>query len=150
MSASHKKPRHWVIVADQASATFYTQEKKHGHLHKEFSLENSAAHKKTSELLADRGGRSFDSKGKARHTMSKHVDPKEHEAQVFAKAVAKKLAKLKPEIAAYTLVAPPRFLGDLRKAMEIAGCAMPDITMDKEYTDRDVAAIEQFLNIGAL
>ena len=69
----------WVVVADESNAIVYARDTRSGPLRKVFSLDNEAARMKTEQLISDSGGRSFDSKGKGRHTMtSEKADPKKH------------------------------------------------------------------------
>ena len=68
--ASNSEKVFWVVVADEAKAIIYARATKRGPLREVFSLANETAHMKTEELISDSGGRSFDSKGKGRHTMS--------------------------------------------------------------------------------
>lgn len=137
----------WVIVADEAAATVYERKTRRGPLTELFQLSNEAARKKTGELLADRGGRSFNSHGYGRHTMTKEVRPKRHAAQVFAKTLAQQITSgvhdgRCDEIA---LVAAPRFLGMMRDALTKAGGIVPALSIDKEMVGKDSAAIEKLL-----
>ncbi len=79
--------------------------------------------------------------------MSKEVDPKVHEARQFAKFIVQKIKALDLEdrLLGYTLIAAPKFLGDLRKSIELIGCPQLRQTFDKDVADQDVAAIEKFL-----
>jgi len=97
-------------------------------------------------MISDRGGRSFDSHGQHRHTMEKS-DPKSHSAVVFAKRIAKRLsdAKQGKEYHKLVVIAPPRFLGVLRTALETAGVDI-DRSFDKELTDKKPAFIENMLD----
>jgi len=69
----------WVVVADESKAIVYAHVTRSGPLREVFSLANEAARMKTEQLISDSGGRSYDSKGKGRHTMTNEkVDPKKH------------------------------------------------------------------------
>ena len=59
-----------VVVADESRADLYKRERLRGPMELARTFENEAARLKTDELLADRGGRAFDSHGHGRHTMS--------------------------------------------------------------------------------
>lgn len=142
---------YWVVVADESSAIFYSRETKSGPLREVFSLANDAARMKTGELISDSGGRSFDSKGKGRHTMSnERVDPKKHEAHLFAKAIAQRIAKVMHDgsCRGYALLAAPHFLGVLRDATAIATAVQPYATVNKSVVGRDNDTIEKLLVDG--
>ena len=138
----------WIIVADESAATVYARKARNGPLTELFRMTNEAARKKTGDLISDRGGRSFDSHGQGRHTMTKEQSgPKKHAAIAFAKDIAKRINKAIhggdcDEIA---VIAAPRFLGVLRDALAKAGNVQPAVTIDKEMVGQDTAAIEKLL-----
>ncbi len=139
---------YWVIVADESSAIVYTRDSLSGPLREQFSLENESARKKMDQLISDTGGRSFDSYGKGRHTMSNEkADPKKTAAMAFAKQIAGRIAKVMHDgsCRGFALVAAPRFLGILRDAISIATTAEPYATVDKEVVGQDTAVIENLL-----
>lgn len=110
----------WVLVADATRARIYRVESARGPwveledaLHPESRLPSR-------ELLTDRPGRALDSRGAHRHGMEPSIDPKDEEAQHFASELA---ADLRQHFYAHAftnlvLVAPPRFLGFLRDALD--------------------------------
>jgi len=147
-SAAAANKSFWVVVADEAAAAIYTRERLHGPLNLYLVLDNSDARKRTAEILADRGGRSFDSFGAGRHTMAKEKSgPKRHLAEVFAKDIAQRIGKALHDgsCRGYALVAAPRFLGLLRAALASAATAEPYLTIDKEVVQKDAAFIESLL-----
>jgi protein required for attachment to host cells len=138
----------WVVVADESIAIVYARDTRSGPLRKVFSLDNEAARMKTERLISDSGGRSFDSKGKGRHTMtSEKADPKMHAASMFAKQIAKRIGKVMNDgsCRGFALVAAPRFLGVLRDAVSVATSVEPYATVDKEVVGRDTTVIERLL-----
>ena len=149
MSGTSGKDRFfWVIVADESTATFYTRATKSGPLSEAFSLANEVARMKTSELVSDRGGRSFDSRGKGRHTMANDGgDARKHAALLFAKEIAGQIAKISHDGSCrdFALVAAPRFLGMLRDAISVATTTKPYATVDKDVVGKDTATIEKLL-----
>jgi len=139
---------YWVVVADEAIAIVYAREALSGPLLEQFSLNNETARKKTDQLISDSGGRSFDSFGKGRHTMtSEKADPKKTAAVAFAKQIVGRVAKVMHggSCRGYALVAAPRFLGLLREAISVAKIAEPYATVDKEVAGQDTAVIEKLL-----
>ncbi len=138
----------WIIVADESAATVYERQSRRGALTELFQMKNEAERKKTGELISDRGGRSFDSHGQGRHTMTKEKSgPKKHAAQAFAKLLAQRIAHAvhKGSCEEIALIAAPRFLGILRDALAKAGNVAPAVTIDKEMVGKDPGAIEKLL-----
>lgn len=142
-----QKP-YWIVVADEASAIVYARDTKRAPLRELFSLENEAARRKTGDLIADRGGRSFDSHGQGRHTMAKEkTDPKKHAAIGFAREIADRIGKAMNDGASrgFALVAAPKFLGVLRDAVARSTKAEPFAAIDKQVVGRDTSVIEKLL-----
>ena len=139
-----------VVVADEANAVFYTREKVYSPLREWRSLSNDEARMKVGELLADRGGRSFDSHGEGRHTLAREKSgPKEQAATEFARQVAEIVsdAMRSGECLGFALIAAPRFLGKLRSEIGTLVKAEPYATIDKEVVGRDEAVIEKLLEL---
>jgi protein required for attachment to host cells len=148
LQASSNEKVFWVVVADEAKAIIYDRSSKSGPLREVFSLDNEAARMKTGQLISDSGGRSFDCKGKGRHTMtSEKVDPKKHAASIFAKQIAERIGRVMHDgsCRGFALIAAPRFLGVLREAVSVATSAEPYATVDKEVVGQDAAVIERLL-----
>lgn len=149
MSGTSSKDRfYWVIVADESNAIVYARNSRSGPLREVFSLANDAARMKVSELISDSGGRRFDSKGKGRHTMAnERVGVKKHEALLFAKEIAGRIAKVMHggSCRGFALVGAPRFLGVLRDSVSVATTAQPYATVDKAVVGKDTATIEKLL-----
>jgi protein required for attachment to host cells len=143
------KKSSWVIVADESAATVYARKSRNGPLSEQFQLSNEAGRKKTADLISDRGGRSFDSHGQGRHTMTKEQSgPKKRAAVAFAKDLAGRInnAVRKGTCDEIVLIAAPRFLGILRDALDKAGNIVPAVTIDKEMVGRNAADIEKLID----
>jgi protein required for attachment to host cells len=138
----------WVVVADEASAIVYDRTTKSGPLREVFSMANEAARMKNEQLISDSGGRSYDSKGKGRHTIANEkVDPKKHAALLFAKEIAEHVGKVMHDgsCRGFALIAAPKFLGILREAVSAATSVEPYATVDKQVVGQDTAVIEKLL-----
>ena len=139
----------WVVVADQAAATLYSRKGRRGPLEALLALQNSVAGEKVADLISDRGGRSFDSHGHGRHTMTKEKGgPKQRAIQAFAKSIASKVtsAVQAGRCDQVALIAAPRFLGVVRDALAKEGKVEPVLSIDKEMVGKDAAAIEKLLD----
>ena len=138
-----------VVVADESRADLYKRERLRGPMQLARTLENEAARQKTDELLADRGGRAFDSHGHGRHTMSAEKSgPKQHLAEAFARQIAELIAALhhKGYLRGYALVAAPRFLGTLRGQLASRVQDEPYRTVDKNVVGQPEANVAKLLD----
>ena len=138
-----------VVVADEARAILYTRRDRHGPLSEWRRFSNEAARQKTGDLISDRGGRSFDSHGHGRHTMSSEKDsPRQHLATVFAKTIAETIAQdvRSGHCRGFALVAAPRFLGELRCEVGNRARMTPYKTLDKAIVGSDASVIEKLLD----
>lgn len=150
LTSNRRQERYfWVIAADESQAIFYKRDKKRAPLQQFLSLENAAGRKKKGELLADRGGRSFDSFGSGRHTMAiEKDDPKKHAATAFAKQIAERIGKATHSggCRGYALIAAPRFLGLLRDAIARNCKTEPFKTVDKDVVGQDTAVLQKLVD----
>lgn len=137
-----------VVVADESKAVLYSRETLRGPLQEQRAFENEAARLKTEELIADRGGRAFDSHGQGRHTMTaEKSDPKQHIAEGFAREIADHIAtkQHKGVLRGYALVAAPRFLGTLRTQLASRVTEEPYTTVDKNVVGQGADVIAKLL-----
>ena len=137
-----------VVVADESKAVLYARETLRGPLLERRHFENEAARLKTEDLIADRGGRAFDSHGQGRHTMTaEKSDPKQHLAEAFARQVAEFIAAEahKGMLRGYALIAAPRFLGTLRSQLATRVSEEPYATVDKNVVGQTEDVVARLL-----
>ena len=146
-SAAGVQTPQWIVVANEAAAEFCMQPRKNGRIDRLFTLHNDVARKKTAEIISSRGGRSFDSHGYGRHTHSRQHEPKDVYLLKFARTIAKRLLEVEHNepVAGIVLVAPPRFIGLLRKAIAVAGGIEPCRTINKDVVGIDERHLQQLL-----
>jgi protein required for attachment to host cells len=138
-----------VVVADESKAVLYSRERLRGPLAEQRTFENEAARLKTDDIIADRGGRAFDSHGQGRHTMTaEKSDPKQHIAEGFARQIADHIGSEmhKGNLRGYALVAAPRFLGTLRAQLHSRVAEEPYVTIDKNVVGQGEDAIARLLD----
>ena len=137
----------WIVVADESAAKFFSQDQKYSPISRVFGLKNETAQTKLGNLISDRGGRSFDSHGYGRHTLSTQTDPREYQSQRFADEIASRitLAMQQGDIGSFALIAAPRFLGMLRNALQKKPIDDPYLTISKDVVRHDIKAIENLL-----
>ena len=113
-------PKVRIVVADASRARLFTTDSPKGDFTEVDTLLNPEARLHDGDLTTDRPGRQADDMHGGRSAMEEHSEPKEVEAQRFAKELAETLeqARKQGEVEKLYIAAPPRFLGELRKHMK--------------------------------
>jgi protein required for attachment to host cells len=113
------------------------------------ALAHPASRAKVADLVSDRPGRAFDdsSGGPRRAGMEPHTDPHEVELLAFARQVARRAAIHArrghyPEV---LLVAPPRFLGRVKLALDPGVAKRIVASVSHDYTLKDEAELVAML-----
>ncbi|NQU57912.1 MAG: host attachment protein [Rhodospirillales bacterium] len=111
----------WIVVADEKSVRVFQTIGIGKGFDEIEGRHPTAAPLPDRELVSDRPGRAFDSKGAGRHSMEYRTSPKRIEERKFARKVAKWLIdrERRHHFDRLAIIAPPRMLGDLRR--EIPG-----------------------------
>jgi len=99
------------------------------------------------DLVTDLGGRSFSRVGNFRATMGREVEAKEHENEVFARQICHRLdeARTHGELESLVLLAPPAFLGLIRKNLDQQVLARVGLSIDKDLTQLRADELRQRL-----
>ncbi len=141
----------WVLVADKSHAKLYTMSSRASGLTLKQEWDHEASRKHEQELTSDLPGRAFDRMGDARHAMSQSVDPKDNEAELFARQLITEMDKGRVSNAfkSLSLVAPPEFLGLLRKQCGSSLEQLVSDTVDKNLVFEDAETVRDHLP-GAL
>jgi len=137
----------WVLVADKSHAKLYTMSGRASGLTLEQEWDHEVSRKHEQELTSDLPGRAFDRMGDARHAMSQPVDPKDHEAELFAHELIAEMDKGRVNNAFkhLSLVAPPEFLGLLRKQCGSTLEQLVSDTVDKNLVFEDAETVRDHL-----
>lgn len=137
----------WVLVADKSRAKLYSGKSRVSELALEKSWEHAASRTHEHDLTSDLPGRAFDSTGANRHAMEQPVDPKDHEAMVFAQELAEAMEKGRTEnlFSRLYLMAAPQFLGLLRKELSGEVQKMVAGEVDKNLTQESEERVRGFL-----
>ncbi|MFW6094087.1 MAG: host attachment protein [Pseudomonadota bacterium] len=136
----------WVVVADGTRARLFNRHR--NRKLEEFDVLISPEHRlHEGDLVTDRDGRAFDSAGAGRHAMGNKNAAKDHEMANFAKRLAARVEEGRNagEIERLVLVAPPRFLGQLRSHMSAPALDLVALTIDKELATLSVEKLEQHI-----
>ena len=137
----------WIVVADEAKARILSTDKSTEPLIELDEITSSEGKKAEQDLVSDKSGRSFDSKGHGRHVMSNKTSPNEQVAINFAKELAEYLEKNRQKKAYLKLliIAAPHFLGLLRKELSKGVSEIVSLEIDKNLTTQDPKSIREHL-----
>ncbi len=110
----------WVVAAESSRARIFQAESRVKPMKELDGLAHPLSRAKVLDINADDAGKTYDRVGQGIHDMEKEVDPKKHEAEIFAKEVAERLHKARAlgQFEELVLVAAPEFLGLLRKHLD--------------------------------
>ena len=136
-------PVTWVIAADSAQADIFRISKIGGSFEPVTGLSNAEAQLKGRDLTTDRPGRSVSGTGNGRHAVASAEGPRDHAADGFAREVCQYLetARTRGAYDRLIVVAPPDFLGRLRKAITPAANHLVVESVAKNLVGEDGAAI---------
>jgi protein required for attachment to host cells len=133
----------WILVAHRSGARLFENAGPGKGLKLVEAILHPEGRLKNGEIDSDKPGRAFDKVGGGRHSMSTEQEPIQRIAQIFAKQLGEKLEKGRAQnrYSKLVLVAEPRFLGELRAALDAPTAALVSATLDKDLIgteDRDV------------
>lgn len=124
----------WVVVADSSRGKIYMQDKHSGDLQEQVDLVHPSARLHGVELTSDRSGRHVGAFGQGSHLFDARTEAKDHEAETFAKEIAERLetGRTSGQFQKLVLMAPPKFLGELRKQLgdEVRKLVVEEIAKD--------------------
>jgi protein required for attachment to host cells len=146
-------PPVWVLVADEGRACILEYGGPGRELAEVEELTYAAAHAANADLRRDAYGRRAGSGTKAASstTESAGADKLDHEAELFARRIADRLAqaRVQQRFSQLRIAAAPRFLGHLRKQLndEVKSTVVHEL--DKDLLQLDRRALAQRLFPGA-
>ena len=125
-----------VIVADNARARILEFHPAASRLEEQEDFIHSEARLSNTELTSDSAGKSVDQHG----SLDPATTAKEHEKQNFAKLLARHLKELhnRRHYESLILIAPPKFLGMLRKELPSPLDKLVSSTIGKDLTTASV------------
>lgn len=138
----------WILAAESSRAVIYALESRVKPLTEVESLAHPEGRDLEQDMTSDRPGRAFDTTGLGgRHAMGKEVDPKRHEAQLFAKRLADRLdqGRIHGKFDQLMLVAPPAFLGLLRERLNDQTLKLVSQSLDKNLVQAGEQSIRDNL-----
>lgn len=133
----------FVLVADQSHARLYQGTSLQGPLTEIEDFSNKVAHLHEQDLVSDAPGRSSSPGNAYSHPLGRENEAREHHLLLFANTIIAELDHMlynKHDARLYVL-APPKFLGVLRKQFSPVVNQSLVATLDKEITDYSTADI---------
>lgn len=137
----------WILVADSVRARIFSADSPTGGLNELATLANPDGRVHEQDLVSDRPGRSFDSRGHGRSGMSEQVSAKEQENIRFAQRVAEHLESNRKQgsFRRLILVAAPEFLGQVSARLSSTTQALVAQRIDKNLAHLSVQEIRAHL-----
>jgi protein required for attachment to host cells len=123
----------WLIVADAGGARFFEMDEDQRELTEKVNLVHPEARLRAADVYDDDPGR------RSGATMNPHTPREDVEDEHFARLVATEAKKNHAHFDRLQIAAPPRFLGQLRKALDksvarkVAGTLAKDLTHLKTH-----------------
>jgi protein required for attachment to host cells len=112
--------RYWILIADAGRARIMSTPGGDGPLHQEEAIQNPRGRARAQDLMADQPGRySSHGKGSVKSAMEYSTPPHKVEELKFAEKLAEMLEKSASnhKYDRLVMIAPPEFLGFLRKTI---------------------------------
>lgn len=111
---------YWIVVADAGKARLFARNKKFSKLEEIESLVHPESRLRRQDLVTDRPGQVQESRTPGEYSAGEGTDPKEVEAQTFARELARHLheGRQASRFQHLVLLAEPHFLGILRKSLD--------------------------------
>lgn len=137
----------WILTANRSSASLFESDWPGKSMRRLQDISHPQGQMQNREINTDKPGRSFDSVGQGRHSMSPKQEPTEHIAQQFALNLAELLNKgrLTHAYDKLVIVAGPKFLGILRAALDKNTASLVVQTVNKELLDVKEGDLAEYL-----
>ncbi|GHE21041.1 host attachment protein [Halomonas urumqiensis] len=133
----------YIVVADAARARIFTRDALK--LEEQDSLVHAANRLHEGDLVTDRGADVHESNSHTARSSGGENAARTHEEQIFAKEVAERLyrARIDNRMEKLILVAPPRFLGQLRDKLDGPTTKLVIHSLSKDLSKAGVGDIQE-------
>lgn len=138
---------HWIVLADASRARVLASDVTFDEVEEVADLLHPEGRLHTSELMSDDRGRSQSGPGGVHTALDAHTDRHEVEHGLFARELADAIAHGLDEgrYEALVLVAPPHFLGLLRRELPERVTARVHMQLDRDLTRLPLREVSQAL-----
>ncbi len=135
-----------IVACSAADARLWRSTSRYGDWDLISTMSDPAARESEAAFASDRPGRSFNSIGAGRHSMSTSESGQQHERQVFARRVADYLNRsvATGQFAHIVLIGAPKFLGCLRAGLSDSARRAVVMEAAKNLSDFDTDAIRKY------
>lgn len=145
----------WIIVAHEAGARLFESEGRGTGLSLIEEIDHPEGRQRDRELASDRPGRSFrkSSGDPRRASMGASEGPHERTVADFSRALAQKLeqGRVQNKYQRLVLVAPPKFLGILRSALDSSTARLVVGSLDKDLASaKEADLVERLAEVIAV
>lgn len=132
-----------VIVANNARARIFASHDVLKHLTEQEGFVHAEAHQSNRDMVTDAAGKSRDPHG----SLDSETSPTDHEAANFALLLTRRLKEMhnKGHFDQLILIAPPAFLGLLRKSLHRSLEKLVPCTIDKDLTTAGIDDIIKYI-----
>lgn len=137
----------WIMVTESSRARLFRADTPRSELRELEDYAHPEGRMHSQDLTSDRPGRSFDSGGQGRHAMGQKTDPTEQEQVAFARDLCERLeaGRVQGAFENLILIAPPGFLGHLRKGLGAALRSQVILELGKNLVAESPAAVRQHI-----
>ena len=137
----------WVVVADSVKARFFSLTSRTEPLKEMEDMVHAEGRMREQDEVSDKQGGLAGGHGEGGHAFEAPTDTKQHDAEVFAKQIADKLesGRVNKDYDKLILVAPPAFLGALRKALNEHVSSLVSDSLDKDLVAEKEAVIREHI-----
>jgi protein required for attachment to host cells len=139
----------WVVVAESSRARIFKLDGLLTPLRELSGFVNPDARARERDLAPDRQGRTFESFGSIRHAKQQELTPKQQRSLAFARELAGQLEQGRScgDFERLILIAPPAFLGMLRKNLSDNTRQTISREIKKNLVRENEEAIRQYLRL---
>lgn len=136
----------WIVVANSSHAKIFRLSK-FPKIEELTSMDHPEGRLHSQDLEGRKQGRTFQSFGTTRHAYQPETEPKDVEAEKFARTLCHYIceAHQKGEFSRLYIMASPYFLGVLRQNIKPATQKAIVAELAKDMTERSISEIEQHL-----
>jgi protein required for attachment to host cells len=133
----------WIVVADSSRARIFERPARGAALVEMEGWVRPESRSRSRDLVSDRPGRTFDSRGRARHAKQPEHNPHQVQQDDFALDLARRLdrARKSGRFSRLVVVAGPRFAGLLHRHLPAATAALIRREVHKNLVRRSEATI---------
>ena len=136
-----------VLVADSSKARLFVAESGSDPLLEDRELDHPESRLREQDLVTDGSGSESDSGGYGKHSMGHEGEARRQQAEIFADEISSEIDRLRrsTDLRRIYLVAPPKFLGLLRSALNQQCSELLAGEINKDLVNHEIDDIRSHL-----